>query len=80
MKEISADHHLRASHQDLILHADVRICLLEVALQAARELRVKHEMALIRVVRVLHRWIVINLVCAHEFLNQISLKMLLVKS
>jgi hypothetical protein len=64
-----------ASHQDLTLNADVKICLPEVVLQAAPELRVKHAMVQIHVEHVLHRWIVINLVCVHEFLNQIFLKM-----
>jgi hypothetical protein len=62
-------------HQDLILSADVKICLPEVALQAAQELRAKHAMVLILVVRALHQWSAINLVCVHEFLNLIFPKM-----
>jgi hypothetical protein len=59
----------------LIHNADVKICLLEVALQAALERLDKHVMALILVVRVLHLSIAINLVCVHEFLNQIFQRM-----
>jgi hypothetical protein len=62
-------------HQVLILSADVKICLPEVALQAVLELRAKHAMVLILVVRVLHQWIAINLVCVHVFLNLIFQKM-----
>jgi hypothetical protein len=70
-------HHLllRASHQDQILNADVKICLPEVVLRAVPELRAKHVMALIHVVHDLHQWIAINLVCVHVFLNLIFLKM-----
>jgi hypothetical protein len=80
MKEKSAHRHLLASHQVLILNAGVKICLLAVVHQTVQELRVKHVMALILVEHVLHQWIAINRVCVHEFLNQISLKMLQVKS
>jgi hypothetical protein len=66
---------LRASLQALILNAGVKICLPEVALQAAPELRAKLGMVLILVVRDLRQWIVINLVCVHESLNLIFLKM-----
>jgi hypothetical protein len=66
---------LLASHQVLILNADVKICPPEVALQAAPELLEKQETVLILVVRELRQWIVINLVCVHESLNLIFLKM-----
>jgi hypothetical protein len=64
-----------ASLQVLILNADVKICLPEVVLQAVPELRAKLAMVLILVVRVLHQWIVINLVCVHAFLNLTFQKM-----
>jgi hypothetical protein len=64
-----------ASLQALILNAVVKICLPEVALQAAPELHDKQETVLILVVRDLRQWIVINLVCVHESLNLIFLKM-----
>jgi hypothetical protein len=64
-----------ASHQVLILNADVKICLPEVVLQTVPELRAKLAMVLILVVRVLHQWIAINLVCVHVFLNLIFQKM-----
>jgi hypothetical protein len=64
-----------ASLPDLTLNADEKICLPEVVLQAVPELRAKHAMGQIHVVHVLHQWIVINLVCVHESLNQIFLKM-----
>ena len=41
---------------------------------------VKHVMAQIHAEHVLRQWNEINLVYVHEFLNQIFLKMLLVKS
>jgi hypothetical protein len=62
-------------HLDLILNANVKICLPEVALQAVPELRAKHAMVLILAVLVLHQWIAINLVCVHVFLNLIFQKM-----
>jgi hypothetical protein len=58
-----------------MLSADVRICLLEVVLQAALALLDKLEMGLTLVVRVQLLSIAINLVCVREFLNQIFLKM-----
>jgi hypothetical protein len=64
-----------ASLQTLILNAVVKICLPGVALQAAPELHDKLAMVLILVVRDLRQWIVINLVCVHESLNLIFLKM-----
>jgi hypothetical protein len=70
----------RANHQDQILNADVKICLLEVVLPIALGRLVKRATALILVVLVLHQWIAINLACVLEFLNQIFQKMLLVKS
>jgi hypothetical protein len=69
-----------ASRRAQILNADVKICQRAVAQQTVQELRGKHVMALILVVHVLHQWIAINRVCVREFLNQIFLKMLLVKS
>jgi hypothetical protein len=68
------------SRQVLILNADVKICLLAVVHRTAPVLLAKHAMVLILVVRVLRRWIAINLVCVHEFLNLIFQKMLQVKS
>jgi hypothetical protein len=75
-KETNAHHLLlRASHQVLILNADVKICLLEVVLQAVLELRAKHAMVLTLEEHVLHQWIAIKRVYVHESLNQIFLKM-----
>jgi hypothetical protein len=59
----------------LILNADVKIYLPEVALPAGPELRAKHAMVPILEVRVLHQWIEINLVYVHVFLNLIFQKM-----
>jgi hypothetical protein len=80
MKEISAHHRLLANHLVLTLNVDVKICRHVVDHQTVPELRAKHEMALILEVRVLHLPIVINRVCAHEFLNLIFQKMSQVKS
>jgi hypothetical protein len=62
-------------HPDLILSADVKICLPEVALQTVPELRAKLAMVLILVVLVLRLWSAINLVYVQEFLNLIFPKM-----
>jgi hypothetical protein len=67
--------HLGLTHNDA-----VKIFRRVAALQTVQAHRVKPAMALILVVHVLHRWIGINLVYVHEFLSQIFLKMLLVKS
>jgi hypothetical protein len=69
-----------ANLPDLIRSADVKICLLEVALKAVLELPDKLVMDLILAEHVLHRWIASNLACVREFLSQIFQKMSQVKS
>jgi hypothetical protein len=70
----------RANHLDQILNVAAKTYPHVVVHQIAQELHVKHVMAQILVVHVLRRWIAINHVCVHEFLNQIFQKMLLAKS
>jgi hypothetical protein len=66
---------VRANHQVLIRSVAVRIYRHVVVHQIAQVPRVKLVMDQILVVHVLLQWSAINLVCGHEFLNQIFQKM-----
>jgi hypothetical protein len=66
---------VRANHQVLIRNAAVKIFRRVVVHQIAQVPRVKHVMVRILEARVLLQWSAINLVCVHEFLNQIFQKM-----
>jgi hypothetical protein len=69
-----------ANHRVPILSDVVKIFRLVVVPQVVQVHHVKHVMDQTHVVRDQLRWIEINLVYAHEFLNQIFLKMLPAKS
>jgi hypothetical protein len=71
---------LLASHQVLTHNVAVKIFRRVVVHQTVLVRLDKLETALILVVRVLHQWIAINLVCVHEFLSQIFQKMSQAKS
>jgi hypothetical protein len=71
---------VRASRQGLTHNVVVKTFRHVVVQQVVRVHRVKHVMAQIHAGQDLRRWIAINHVCVHEFLNQIFLKMLLAKS